>query len=204
MYARQTWCQTLVSQDAAGTIFDTYTTSKTVLNQNCLYPFGSNTLALGDTFNIKVLGALTTLVTTPGTVTFEVKLGPTANIVVFTTGAIQLNATAHTLLPFKLDIDLTLQLENTTVGGNVAKFMGQGVLTGVMFTKTIAATDAWGRVSAADAAVSEVAINVPITTPALGSAFDSTVTNLLDFWTGFSISSASNRVQIQQYKVTAG
>jgi len=70
-----------------------------------------------------------------------------------------------------------------------------------MFTKTIAATDLWGRVSAADAAVGEVTIQAPITSPAQGTGFDSTVANIWDFWVGFSVSSASNRVRIDQYTV---
>jgi hypothetical protein len=195
--------QRLAAQTAAGTIFDTFTTAKTVINQQALCYIGGNTLNVGDSFRVTVRGAMTTLVTTPGTVTFQMMMGPTTppTIIVWTSGAIQLNATAHTLLPFTLELDLTLQVINTTVGGAVAKFIGMGTLIGVMFTKTIAATDLWGRVSAADAAVSEVALNVPVTAPAQGTAFDSTVTNIFDFHTAFSVSSASNRIQIHQYFV---
>ncbi|WP_460374108.1 hypothetical protein, partial [Staphylococcus aureus] len=122
----------------AGTIFDTYTTAKTVINQQDLYGFYANYFQLGSKLRVTVCGSLTTLVTTPGTVTFQVMLGA---VVVFTTGAIQMNATAHTLMPWKWIVDLTCQLTNTGVGGAIAKFMGQGVLTGVMFTLTAGQTD---------------------------------------------------------------
>lgn len=196
---KQAWSQGLASQKGVGTLFNTFTTAKTVINQEALYPIGANSLSLGDSYVIEIDGAISTLVTTPGTITFQVNFaGP---IVVWTSGAIQLNATAHTTLPFRLKINLSVQLLNTTVGGAVAKFAGQGVLQGPMFTKTIAATDLWGRVSAADAAVSDVMMMVPGTAPALGAAFDSTVGQTFDFFTGFSISSASNGIQIWQYRL---
>ena len=195
---KQAWSQGLAAQNASGTLFTTYTTAKTVINQQALYPVGANTLAVGDSFTVTVLGGLSNIATTPGTVTFQVMMG---TIVMWTSGAIQMNATAHTTIPFRLVVELTVQLVNTTVGGAIAKMLGIGTLVGPMFTRTIAATDSWGRVSAADASVSDVTILVPITAPAQGTAFDSTITNNLDFWTGFSISNVGNGVQIHQYRV---
>lgn len=187
----QGWNQTLVTQRTAGTLFNTYTTAKTIINQQDLYGFYANYFQLGSKLRITSHMAISNIVTTPGTITFQVMLG---SIVVFTTGAIQLNATAHTLLPAKLVVDLTCQLTNTAVGGAVAKFMGQGVLTGVMFTKTAAQVDGVN---------SETIISVPVTAPALGTAFDSTISQILDFWVGFSISNSGNGVQIAQYDVEA-
>lgn len=189
---QQAWQQMVVTQRAAGTIFDTYTTAKTVINQSDLYSFPPNFFQLGQKLRITAHMAIGNLVTTPGTITFQIMLG---TVVVFTTGAIQLNATAHTLLPAKLVVDLTVQLANTTVGGAIAKFMGQGVLTGVMFTKTAAQVDGVN---------SETVINVPVTSPALGTAFDGTISQILDFWAGWSISSGSNRIQMAQYDVEIG
>lgn len=185
----QGWSQLVVSQDAAGALYNTYTTAKTVINQNCLYGFYANFFRPGTKLRITAHMAVSNIVTTPGTITFQVMLG---SVVVWTSGAIQLNATAHTLLPAKLVVDLTCQLENTTVGGAVAKFMGQGVLAGVMFTKTAGQTDG---------ANTETIINVPVTAPALGTAFDSTISQNLDFWAGFSISNAGNGIQVAQYDV---
>ena len=195
---KQAWTQGLASQKSAGTIFDTYTTAKTVLNAESLYTIGGNSLALGDNFVVNVDGSMTTLVTTPGTVTFQVMLG---TIVVWTSGAIQMNASSHVLLPWRLVVNLTAQLLNTGVGGAIAKFAGQGLLSGPMFTHTIAATDSWGRVSAADNFVSDVTMLVPVTSPALGTAFDSTIAQIFDFWVGFSVSNAANRVRIDQYRL---
>ncbi len=185
----QAWNQAVVTQEAAGAAYATYTTAKSVINAQDLYSFYPNFFKLGTKLRITVHMAISNIVTTPGTVTFQVMLG---SIVAFTTGAVQLNATAHTLLPAKLVIDLTCQLTNTTVGGAVAKLMGQAVLTGVMFTKTAGQTDG---------ANTETVINLPATSPALGTAFDSTISQILDFWTGFSISNSGNGIQVAQYDV---
>lgn len=194
----QTWSQPLTTQEAAGTSFGSFTTAKTVINQSNLIDHPRNYWQIGKKMRVTVNGAIGTLVTTPGTMVFQVMFG---SVIVWTSGNIQLNATAHTALPFKLVIDMTCQLANTGVGGVIAKFMGTGVLTGTMFTKTIAATDAWGRVSAADAAVSDVTMMVPVTTPALGTAFDGTIAQTQDFFVGFSVSNAANTIRIDQYEV---
>jgi hypothetical protein len=83
-------------------------------------------------------------------------------------------------------------LANTGVSGVIAKLMGLGVLTGVMFTKTAAQTDGVNT---------ETVMTVPVTAPALGTAFDSTISQILDFWVGFSISNAGNGIRIDQYDV---
>ena len=187
--SEQRWNEGVTSQEAAGEAYNTYTTAKTVINQQNLFSLYPNFFRLGRKLRITVHAGLSNIVTTPGTVTFQVMLG---SIVAWTSGAIQLNAAAHTLLPMKLVVDLTCQLTNTTVGGVVAKLMGQGVLTGVMFTKTAAQVDGLN---------SETVINVPVTAPALGTAFDSTISQILDFWVGFSISNAGNGIQVAQYDV---
>lgn len=178
--------QCLTAMSAVGTLFNTYTTAKTVLNATDLVTLSPNYLKVGSTFKIHAAGALSNIVTTPGTVTFQVMMG---SIVAFTTGAIQLNATAHTLLPFNLNIDLRV---DTIGSGTTAKFLGQGMLNGIQFTNTAAQTDAANTTGM---------FPVPATAPAVGTGFDSTIANILDFWTGFSISNAGNGVQLYQYDV---
>lgn len=185
----QGWNQTLVTQRTAGTVFDAYTTAKTVINQQDLYGFYANYFQLGSKLRIKVRGAVSNIVTTPGTIVFQVMLG---SVVAWSSGNIQMDTTAHTLQPFSLDIDLTCQLTNTAVGGAVAKFMGLGTLIG-HFAKAAVAEDANG----------DRTILVPDTAPVLGTAFDSTVSQILDFWVGFSISNAANEIRIDQYDVEA-
>lgn len=186
---KQGWSQGLITQKGAGTLFSSFTTAKTVINQEALLPLAGNSLVLGDSLSITVLGGISNLITTPGTITFQVMMG---SIVAWTSGAIQLNAASHVTLPFRLYVELSVQLLNTTVGGAVAKLLGIGTLHGVMFTKTA------GQV---DGVNSESIITVPVTAPALGTAFDSTISQTLDFWAGFSISNAANGIQVWNYRV---
>lgn len=178
--------QVLASQKAAGTSFGSYTTAKSVINQTELVPLPANTLNVGSMFRITVAGGLGSLVTTPGTVTMQVMLG---SIAVFTTGAIQLNATAHTNLPFWLDVLLRVDTIGT---GTTAKMMGMGRLQGIQPTLTAGQTDA---------ANTGGIFSAPATAPAVGTGFDSTIATTLDFFVGFSISDAANTVRVQHYVV---
>lgn len=172
----------------AGSSFGTFTTAKTVIPTNslCIVPPGYWTV--GRYLEVEVWGGIGTLVTTPGTITFQIMLG---SIIVFTTGAMQLNATAHTNLPFYAKFLLTCQ----TVGsGTTAKFMGQSVVFGTMFTVTAAQVDGVN---------SQTIMMAPKTAAAQGTGFDSTASTTLDFWAGFSISDAANTIKIEQYKAVS-
>lgn len=181
--SRVGWMELLAKQNASGTLFTTYTTSKTVINPDALWSMPANYLDVGRRFLISVQGGISNIVTTPGTITCEVKIG---SVVAFTTGAMQLSTTAHTTIPFWLDIYLTCQVIGS---GTTAKFMGQGI----MQSQTVNAT------AVADGTQTHTTLLAPNTAPALGTGFDSTVANTWDFWTGFSISNAGNGIQVQQY-----
>jgi hypothetical protein len=184
---RQTFIEQLVADPRqAGSSFGTFTTAKTVIPATSLLTLPANFFDIGKALRIRVRGGIGTLVTTPGTITFQVMVGA---VIAFTTGAIQLNATAHTNLPFMLDIDLICRaIGNSTT----ATLMGMAVATGVMFTNTAAQTDG---------ANTNTVKNVPATAPAVGTGFDSTIANILDFFVGFSISDAANTVKIELYTV---
>lgn len=185
----QSWQQTLTAQQAAGTLFTTYTTAKSVINPQALITLPANYFSIGKAIRVTAKGGISNIVTTPGTMNFQVKLGPTANIAAFDTAALQLNATAHTTLPFWLEIELTCR----SVGnGTLATLMGLAQVTGRMFTITAGQTDdAQGMQS----------LIAPATAMAVGTGFDSTVASILDLWAGFSISNAGNGIQIHTYKV---
>lgn len=169
----------------AGSSFGTFTTAKTVLPTNSLCVLPPGYWTVGRYLEVEVWGGIGTLVTTPGLITFQIMLG---TIVVFTTGTMQLNATAHTNLPFYAKFLLTCQ----TVGsGTTAKFMGSSFVIGTMFTVTA------GQI---DGVNSHTAMMGPKTAMAQGTGFDSTSTTILDFWTGFSISDAANTIKIEEYK----
>jgi hypothetical protein len=186
---KQTWQETLVTQQGAGTNFTTYTTAKSVINPQALVPLPANFWYIGRKMRISFKGGISSLVTTPGLMNFQVKMGPTANIAVFDSGNIQLNATAHVNLPFWAEIELTCRAIGS---GTSANLMGLGNFTGRMFTLTAAQTD--------DAQGMQTVLS-PQTAMAVGTGFDSTTASILDLWVGFTISNAANGIQIQTYSV---
>lgn len=182
----QSWQETLATQAAQGTLFNTYTAAKSVINPDALWVMPVNFLRPKRMMRVFVEGALSNIVTTPGLVNFQVKFG---NVAVFDTGNIQLNATAHVLLPFWLDIVMTCRAVGN---GVVAKMRGIANVAGIHFTRTAGQTD--------DAQGMQTLL-APATAPAVGTGFDSTVANIVDFWAGFTISNAGNGIQIEQYKL---
>lgn len=180
--ASQGFNQIIAQQDIAGPLLNTYTTAKSVIDPTGLGKLKANQdLRLGRHFRTVVAGGLSNVVTAPGTITFQIMI---AAVAAWSSGAIQLNASAHTLLPFELEIKWRL---DSVGSGTTAKILGIGKLAGVMFTATAGQTDAVNT---------QGIFMVPQTAPAVGTGFDSTVDCALDFWAGWSLSAAGNGIQV--------
>jgi hypothetical protein len=179
--------QVLTSQKKAGTSLSNFTTAQSILVPEDLYTLPANALRVGSKLRVRAAGGLSNIVTTPGTITLTFKLGAVA---VWSSGAIQMNATAHTLLPWWLDLDMHVRAEGS---GTSANILAMGKLCGIQFTLTAGQTDP---------ANTPGAYMVPATAPAVGTGFDSTVANLCDFHAAFSIANAGNAIQLQSYDLT--
>lgn len=184
----QTFQETLVSQSIAGTALNTFTTAKTVIPPICLFQLPPNYLYVGKSFRTRVTGSISNIVTTPGTITLQINMGA---IAAWSSGALQLNAIAHTTLPFELDVIWTVRAIGNATSANV---IGQGTVRGIMFTNTAGQVDSVNGIPT---------LVVPATAPAVGTGFDSTIAQTLDFFAGFSISNIGNQIQVQQYLVEA-
>ena len=134
---------------------------------------------------IKAAGQLGNIVTTPGTLTIDVRMGPTSNIVVWNGGAMQLSSTAHTTLPFVLEVLLTCR---ATGGGTSANLMGQGIMTAQSLSLT----------AVADSATTPATLLLPNTAPTVGTGFDAGVAMVVDLFGTFSLNNA-NAITVQQY-----
>jgi hypothetical protein len=135
-----------------------------------------------------MMGDISNIVTTPGTITFQFMLGA---VIAWTSGAIQLSTTAHTTLPFWLDVDLTCQVDGA---GTQAKLMGQGIITSQCVANTAVADSVANTLPT---------LLLPNTTPAQGTGFDSTASQKVDIFAAFSISNAGNGVRSRQYRLRA-
>ena len=122
----------------------------------------------GQAIRVRGAGRVST-VTTPGTLTLDVRFGPTGNIVVFNGGAMTLNATAQT--------NATWEFEATLV----CRSIGSGTAATMLGHRLVRSSRAW---SARPPLASGYAGNalLPDTAPAVGTGFDSTVANIVDFF----------------------
>lgn len=182
--SQQSWSETLVAANVAGTLFNTYTTAKTVLPTGALVTLPANYWYVGRSMRMTILGAESHRVTGPDTMTFQFNLGAVA---AFSSGVINLTTTAHTTIPFKAECIVTCR----SIGASTAAtLIGQWLL--------------WGQGFAMGASLADGVANTgwamgPNTAPAVGTGWDSTATQNVDLFVAQSVSNAGNGVQIHQY-----
>jgi len=194
--ASQSWGQLVASIPIAGTQYNTYTTTQSMLTTVTATEASSGFVSLpagffqrGSLLVIDFLAAISNRVTGPDTFTINIKVG---SVTAFTTGAITLTTTAHTNIPLRGHIELSCR----TVGnGTLAALMGIAVLTGQMIQQ--------GGTAGADSATLSNTIIMPNTAPAVGTGFDSTVANTLDFQTAQSFSGSGNGFRLDEYRVVS-
>lgn len=192
----QTWEETLVALQVDSPLQNTYTTAKSIFGVDgtdeaagAKFTLPANFFLRGKAISVHLSGDLSNVVTTPGTVTFQFMLGA---VIAWTSGAINFTTTAHTTLPFWLDLELTCQVGGA---GTQAKLMGQGKITSQCIANTAAQADS--------VAATLPTLLLPNTTPAQGTGFDATATQKVDIFVGFSISNAANGVRARQYRLRA-
>lgn len=147
---------------------------------------GPNFFKVGTKLRICASGLISSVITTPGTARFKVKLGPTANIAVFDGLAVLLDtAAAHTSKGWRLQIDLTCQAVGSSTSANFwgdGEFKSENILgQATMPQGSLTAMLPWNA------------------TPATGTGFDSTVANVLDLT--FTQTVATGSITLEQYSV---
>jgi hypothetical protein len=182
----QTWQETIVAAQVAGSALSNSTTATSLLPTHAKIVLPSNFFnAAGKALRVKIAGQISNIVTTPGTLTLDFRLG---SVVAFNGGAMQLSSTAHTTVPFIAEILLTCR----SVGsGTSATLMGQGAITSQALSLT----------AVADSTTTPATLLLPNTTPAAGTGFDSTASQQIDVFGTFSIANAGNAITIQQFIV---
>jgi hypothetical protein len=186
----QTWAETLVTAQVDGTALNTSTTPTSIIPAAARYTLPAGTMQIGKAFRIKFAGRLSNIVTTPGTLTIDVRMGPTSNIVVFNGAAMQLSTSAHTNVPIVGEVMLTCRAIGAATTAN---FMGQAWV----------ASQALSLTAVADSTTTPAQLLAPNTAPAVGTGFDSTVAMVVDLFATFSISNAGNGITIHQYFLEA-
>jgi hypothetical protein len=177
---------TLVEAQIDGTAVANTTTETTVLPAvaKIILPSGYIN-RIGKRFIVRASGRISNIVTTPGTLTLRVKLGPTGNIAVATSQAISLNVVAKTNVGWFLDLGLTVRAIGS---GTTATIMAQGTWQSESVVGSGVPT-----AGGAGSAMWQAA------TPAVGTGFDSSVANQIDLTAQWSIANAGNSIQLHTF-----
>lgn len=169
-------------QGVAGAALTNTVTATSLLPAGALWTMPGNLLKVGTKLHITAAGQISNVVTAAPTFAFDVRLG---SVSAFTMTA-QCSTTAHTSLPWKLQVLLTCRAIGATTTAN---FFGVGEIMGQAFNLT----------AAADAGTGHPGILLPTTTPAAGTGFDSTASNQIDLRGTWSAANASNSIQVLHY-----
>lgn len=135
--------------------------------------------APGDQLLFRASGRISTLATTPGTFTLDLRIGA---VVVANGGAMTLSTTAKTNVAWSLEWLLTARAIG---GGTAANFFHQG--------------DWWSEAAGATSVTGEMkGIGLPQSAPAIGTGFDSGAAAVFDLFATWSTASASNSALCHQ------
>jgi hypothetical protein len=178
-----TWQKVIASALEDGTAL-TGTTAASILPATAKVTIPGNFLRVGSKLRVRASGRISNIVTTPGTLTLDVRLG---GVVAFDGGAMQLNAVAKTNVTWLLDAMLTCRVIGN---GTTGKLLGTGF---------------WASESVVGSAVPGTGgsgvLLLPASAPAVGTGFDSTADLVLDLFGKFSLS--GNSLTLHDYEVSS-
>lgn len=180
----QTWREVLVAGVADGPTL-TLAAAASCIPTGSRIILPNNYFYVGRVLKLTLAGRLSCAITTPGTARFDVRLGPSGTIVAFDTGALTLNSTGKTNVPFRADILLTCRAVGS---GTASNLMGNAVLV----SEALVA----GLVPSAG---SNTIQNAPVGAPAVGTGFDNTAANALDVF--YTQTVATGSMTLHQYLV---
>lgn len=181
------YAQTLVTAQTDGTAQSNFTTAVSILPAAARYTVPANYFFIGKKWRVTASGRISNVVTAQPTFAFTFKLGPTSNITVFDGGNMTCSTTAHTTVPWSLEIDMTCRAIGTS-----ANFMGQGRVWCQAFVASGAT---------ADSANTHTTLMIPNTAPTPWTNFDSTVANIADLFAGCGTANAGNAIQLHQFSI---
>lgn len=181
--SRQSWQETLVQANADGTAISATVTQATLLPPEAIYTLPGGSLQVGSMLKVNAWGRVSNVVTTPGTILFQLLFGATA---VYNNAAatIALNAAAKTNVAWFLELIGTVRAI-----GPSANIMWQGQWTSESVVGAAAGTAA--------------SAFLPASAPAVGSNFDSRTSQAVDLQAKFSVATAGTAIQLHQYMLQA-
>jgi hypothetical protein len=179
-----------IAAQVDGTALTNSTTATSILPTSSVFTLPSNFFYIGKKMRIKASGRISTVVTTPGNLTLDVRLGTLATpIIVWNGGASALNIVAQTNASWMLEVELTCRAIGSGTAANLIG-LGQWVSRASLNAPAVGTTTGVG------------AVLLPDTAPAVGTGFDSTITNVLNLFATFSVANAANSITCHQFDYT--
>jgi hypothetical protein len=180
---QQGYIATLLNSIGDGAALTNSTTPTSLLPAIAKPTLPANYLFAGKMFRVTASGRISTVVTTPGTLTLDLRFG---SVAVFGSGAMTLNTTAQTNVHWLYEALLTVRAVGSGTSANV---LGQGKWT----SHAVIGSSAIGT---AGAGSQLLAYN---TAPAAGTGFDSTAANTVDLFATWSVANAANSITCHQF-----
>ncbi len=187
--SNQAWVEPFIISAVDGTALASSITATSILPAGSKFTLPSTYFESvnGKTLRIRASGRVSTVVTTPGTLTLDIRFG---SVVVFNGGAMTLNTTAQTNVGWVFEADIVVR----TVGASTsATVLGQGTWTSHAVIGSAAPT-------AGSAGTHILPYN---TAPVAGTGFDSTAAQTVDMFATWSVSNASNSITLHQFSLLA-
>lgn len=173
------WNQTLITQQAAGTAFTNSTTATSLLNGQAKLTLPAGILqGAGIKFKVRASGRISTAASTPGTLALSLMFG---SVVAFAGGASPTLATSAANLTWIYEADGYLL---TAGSGAAATIYADGKF-----------------LSAALSAATPIML-LPVSSSGAGTGFDSTVAFVVDLFATWSVASASNTIRCDAFDFT--
>ena len=188
----QTWQETLIATNVDGAAVTNTTTPTSILGgtgtgaSQAKLTLPSNFFYVGRVLKITAQGRISTVVTTPGTLTLDVRFGA---VIVANGGPMSLNVVAKTNVPWWLEWVLTCRAIGSGTTSNLmhqAQWQSEAVIGSPLPTV--------GGVGS---------LLIPVSAPAVGTGFDSTAAQTVDLFGTWSVANAANSIQLHQYKLEA-
>lgn len=154
--------QMLVTSQGDGSAI-TAASATSCLTGLCKYPYPGCYVKVGDVLEAYWAGRISCVVTTPGTARFDLRMGST---VIWDSGALNLNTTAKTNVPFVLKVKLFVRAVGSGTATNalgIGEFQSEAVIG--------APTNTTGG---------NGVLLCPVGAPAVGTGWDGSITNVID------------------------
>lgn len=178
------WVQTLMTSEIDSTAITNTTTPASMLPPAAVYTAPANLMGIGKVFRFRATGRISNVVTTPGNLTIDVRVG---SVTGWTSGTMNLNVVAKTNVSWIFELDATV------------RSIGNGTLATLIGVGRFASESVVGSPVNTAGGVGE--LNVPVSAPAVGTGFDSTVTQTIDLRATFSVNTATTSIQTHTYSL---